>query len=692
MRFLFLSVLLCIVLNSYTQSVTLVNCIDEGKNDILKIKETLDENNYLLCVKMNDTTFTFSSDPYMLYKINGDGNTVWKKELPKSDLTYYIAYVPNFIGYFPFPVFDHPYKIYSKIHDELILHYNYTENLFDTIIVSKPNILTFSILNSSDGSYKKSMINIDTLNLTDIDYSVRMIRCMVNKINDSIYQMCAIYAKEKDFGGFGYNLATKTFFNFYTINTRTNNVIKASYNDWDDAFENVFSKNNAFYVSVANYNDTILYISKIALDGSVSNTIQLFRSGIYSLLNHTYIDNDQSTDLSFEYFNDSSLFRGSKLCNIDSALQNKDCIEYTVQVSDTSIRGTGLELRRVSASSYNNTIYGTNTLPYGETDFQKRGKHQYFNKIASTYSDSGNYNDVSIIKINLESGNIEAEIHVNHATSLSSLFNNYSIDEIRNDISPANDVFISEDTIIRYDSIDVYNGISYNLLSISKYDSNLVFKWRATFPDSIVVDSSVYHTYVGSYSAQSSFFRLIPVNYNHQFIALISYKKYNDSSGYHYNTINKYFLVNSNTGELRDMNLPDYLCNNNRFLLFFSDANNVLSIIDNDSCGGNNQDIAIYKYNDIINSVRPIKSNADFDFTIYPNPANSTLQIHFTNEQKYKEALVQIVDISGKVLLRNRINITNPASIGTENLSNGMYFLQLQSGNENVTKKFQVIH
>ena len=68
-------------------------------------------------------------------------------------------------------------------------------------------------------------------------------------------------------------------------------------------------------------------------------------------------------------------------------------------------------------------------------------------------------------------------------------------------------------------------------------------------------------------------------------------------------------------------------------------------------------------------------------FTLYPNPAQKTLQLQ-TNTTIDK---IIITDLSGKIILEQRQN-TNQVNI--EQLSVGMYFIEVFSGDEKFTSKF----
>ena len=74
---------------------------------------------------------------------------------------------------------------------------------------------------------------------------------------------------------------------------------------------------------------------------------------------------------------------------------------------------------------------------------------------------------------------------------------------------------------------------------------------------------------------------------------------------------------------------------------------------------------------------------ANQGFTLYPNPAQKTLQLQSNSDSTIDQ--ITITDLSGKVIL---VQTQNTTTVNVEQLSNGMYFLEIQSGDQKVTKKF----
>ena len=74
---------------------------------------------------------------------------------------------------------------------------------------------------------------------------------------------------------------------------------------------------------------------------------------------------------------------------------------------------------------------------------------------------------------------------------------------------------------------------------------------------------------------------------------------------------------------------------------------------------------------------------ATLGFTLYPNPVQKTLQLQSNSDSTIDQ--ITITDLSGKVIL---VQTQNTTAVNVEQLSNGLYFLEIQSGEQKITKKF----
>lgn len=71
---------------------------------------------------------------------------------------------------------------------------------------------------------------------------------------------------------------------------------------------------------------------------------------------------------------------------------------------------------------------------------------------------------------------------------------------------------------------------------------------------------------------------------------------------------------------------------------------------------------------------------------IYPNPAEDNIKIDFGGEIK-SNISIQLLDITGKVMIGHDLSFTKTANLDVSNLSSGIYLLKIKTENEIVTKK-----
>ena len=78
-----------------------------------------------------------------------------------------------------------------------------------------------------------------------------------------------------------------------------------------------------------------------------------------------------------------------------------------------------------------------------------------------------------------------------------------------------------------------------------------------------------------------------------------------------------------------------------------------------------------------------VETNSAFEpqWSISPNPAASILTIQIPDEWKNKQKLIQLVDITGRVLLEKRVN-TEGVDVSVEDVPNGLYFVKINIDNQ----------
>ncbi len=81
---------------------------------------------------------------------------------------------------------------------------------------------------------------------------------------------------------------------------------------------------------------------------------------------------------------------------------------------------------------------------------------------------------------------------------------------------------------------------------------------------------------------------------------------------------------------------------------------------------------------------------ANLDFEIFPNPAKELLTV-YSLQFTQKKSLLEVFDVAGRKVF-STIPIAANCQLSTANWSNGIYFLEVKTGNTSATKKFVVAH
>ena len=123
----------------------------------------------------------------------------------------------------------------------------------------------------------------------------------------------------------------------------------------------------------------------------------------------------------------------------------------------------------------------------------------------------------------------------------------------------------------------------------------------------------------------------------------------------------------------------------------YVDQSHVLIKFKATSNGGN----TLYLDDVHVRSTTDIKENsANFKLNIFPNPANSTVNIHYSMENS-KNANIKMVDAIGKVVYLENVESAGAGSqtsiINVATFSPGIYFVQFTSGNVTEIKKVSII-
>ena len=97
-------------------------------------------------------------------------------------------------------------------------------------------------------------------------------------------------------------------------------------------------------------------------------------------------------------------------------------------------------------------------------------------------------------------------------------------------------------------------------------------------------------------------------------------------------------------------------------------------------------------------SVRNIENNevnAVNNLNVYPNPMQTTGTVSFTLNENSDNNSIEVFDINGKLMLKENLGRllkgTYNETIDVSNLSNGTYFIKLNSGTQSKLSKIVVL-
>jgi subtilisin-like proprotein convertase family protein/F0F1-type ATP synthase assembly protein I len=111
-------------------------------------------------------------------------------------------------------------------------------------------------------------------------------------------------------------------------------------------------------------------------------------------------------------------------------------------------------------------------------------------------------------------------------------------------------------------------------------------------------------------------------------------------------------------------------------------------------CGNNSSAFSVTGTFTTLLSGQRIETGSSGILSVYPSLADKFITVDFTVEKEMK-ATIYIMDIAGKKQSQTEVDLSdgeNQFHISTENLSNGIYLLQVQSGFETCSDKFIVHH
>lgn len=656
-------------LTSFSQDLSLVNCLKGENDDILKTFEKTADHSYLLTIRSYSDSLDFpnpnliDSIPFFasnwFFMMNAEGDTIWTKRIPYTEDAYYIRYYPTWLGVIPLPVFDYNYSIYTRLDNELALHYTFVDGL-DSLMMHLYNgqgdsaahnvILEFGSLNM-DGSYKVPLFPIDTI-LRDSNVVVDMMKTI--KLNDSIYQLVVQYSKLEIYI---YEPSGMYYTSIYTINVHDRKVRKLLIPGY---YTHPYIIDNKIYLWTDNYlntGETASYLNKIGDDGNIAATAAL---------------NDSSR--SPELFMIHALTNGKLIIGgwIGNSPDNY-AIWFMVDTGTLSFNKHSL-YNMSSAIDKGSRIYFPAGSQYAYPDSYDIRSYEhtdpYFINEEYAFTDSGITSESYLVHHDIETGDIISRRKIQISGS--------ALD-------------MRGDGFILYND-SMYNGadryLYRNSLGMINWEGNT--EWIRYMPDTMTVDSQMYIPAGGLiyYS---------PVNYYGRFIVGAKYIDTSNSNLYFEKLF--YFFVSDSTGEITRITFPEYLSTfqfssyTEPYLCFFNSPENDLSVISQESnkClpDSSMTDIAIYLSRSTSTGLHqhPLPAKG---FTLYPNPAATELKILVADNFDIRNATYSIYDISGKMISRNKMESTE-TTLEVSNFPTGLYLIHIQNDKYSETKKFQVI-
>ena len=118
---------------------------------------------------------------------------------------------------------------------------------------------------------------------------------------------------------------------------------------------------------------------------------------------------------------------------------------------------------------------------------------------------------------------------------------------------------------------------------------------------------------------------------------------------------------------------------------------------------GKVDDFRIYNYeltageiaelvSDVTTDANKIATGNETKLTVYPVPANETLNFEIESTNNPGNATIFVYDVYGKLMLKKEISDERNGEIKVSDLPTGIYLLKLNKSNESLTKRISIIH
>lgn len=674
--------LLSVPFITYAQLLTPVQCYNGGRSETVNKFKLTSDGNILTTIRstsyegefegiVTDDSLGYYSGRTWLYKMNNKGEKIWKQVLPNSERTMSLDYIYfGWGGYFPAPIFDFPYAVFTPLQEEeLALHYVYFDSFPSPYQNSRLRnaVLQFGLINSADGNFITQPFVLDTLlgTLNDTSLIINYFRIM--KVNDSIYQLALKLEKRVPFGSFFIRIVPDA--RFYTININSNEVKKKRHYIYhyfimnnDERFYLCYNVGPFLFIQKLNEEYEIEQTSSIPVG---TNTSEVHQS-IAVLNNGNFLVSGREQ---------TGLPGDSKFSAVLFTVDKQDLSysrQYINSFADALATNNFIEPIFSIGNSYESN--------YDISEFSlNNAQLNYAIQSATGYYTDTTINKKFLLKFDRNSGWINWSKEIEEPLNLTAI----EIDS---------SVYLFK-SILSSSSVGLGQVIFNN--QIEKILPNQEIAWNTALPDTILADGKTY------VSINNLKFINRLINSNKMIVGIFTAN--NDSTeeqrmffyeiglldgfikpiilpdGFNYLSYNQGFPTVFNLSIISEINFFDDVAGNLYLIVSFNDICEISSALD----------VVVYRVDEFISSTLKSLIASSSTFTIYPNPASDRIHLQISKEFDLTNARYAIYDITGRLYLTDRLLQHNQFDIDISNLNNGLYLIVATNEKETLVQKFQ---
>lgn len=670
------------------QQFNIHHCYDGGRSDILNSSLLLENGSTLNTLRTNSfqgdfpetitpDSLTYYKGKTWLLKLSNQGDTLWKFSLPYSERTantFYYTFFP--FGTFKDEINDFAYPVQTIKEDKVILHYvSYADfERGDVYSVLNRPILYSGILHLQDGEALTSVFAVDTLIHQVNDTALQTYNYVINKCNDSIYDLAVSLLKTIPYSGFGGGVSYYYQTRFYKIDYKNRQVLTKKVYD-NQPYVITYNQEN-FFIYYSDLQHLFLYKLNDSFNEMSSVVIPDISAGqdVSKLI--TILQNG---NLMFATTQEIGINRFVTILNT----VDKDNLTYVSQEFDMGSATAEYSSNYITLLNFDlSYIYNPWGYPFFSSATEPSSRYKNALLSHHSYEDSAIYRNF-LLRIDRSNGTVNWAIELDASASYS------------NSRLTDTGFYLLESKKVYIDQIpwEIY----FN--SIEKYDDTPDLLWRTSLPDTITLEGNLY---------QCVFYPDYNYHYRYGKKIIIS-AQYKDTSQNNPDYRTLFFSLTSATGDIARLQLPDsvekwaninytgytpadynsYLGSN---VYFFEDETGTLYILaqNKDQCSSNSGfDIVIYKFQDVISNLPTEIKSVKNSFQLYPNPSVEKITIRLDKEGSSARLTYKVLDVMGKL---HNTGVIGPAAlehtIDISALSGGTYILIVGNENEFSAKTF----